>query len=199
MSKRTPSSEELLRLAATLVTAVRPNLSKESVQYWNANTEELHRKIGAVLRGEGQVASKQSELLRFERTITLAATPHFSIADLEVDTEAPVPIANLGNLKEAFRGLIEENVQERKGRVHRLLQGSLDAPIQAELGEDHEIAFGQVRPFLKDADRTKRYFFYIRGTSLAVFADWGVDGWYLGAGSVESQVLWVRDRRVVSG
>ena len=35
MSKRTPSSEELLKLAAGLVTAVRPTLPKETVRFWN--------------------------------------------------------------------------------------------------------------------------------------------------------------------
>lgn len=200
MSKRTPSSEELLKLAAGLVTAVRPTLPKETVRFWNDNIGELHRVIDATLRTTTlQTVSKQSKLLQFECTAILAAIEHFDIADLEVDTEASVPISSLGNLKEAFAGLTEENVQERVGKVHNLLRGSLDAPIRAELGEDHEIALGQARAFLEDADRTKRYLFYIRGTSLVVYADWFDVGWSLGANSVKIPVLWVRDRRVVSG
>ena len=87
--------------------------------------------------------------------------------------------------------------------VRKLEEGSLDAPIMAELGDKAEIGVGQFRAFLAANRKSAEWFiFYLRGKDGNLWAvrAWraGDDGWFVRASSVDSPVRWIAGRQVVS-
>lgn len=60
------------------------------------------------------------------------------------------------------------------------------------------VTLGDVRKFLKTADRSKWYVFYIEGTDWALLAVWHVGGWHLEASPVTDPVGWLAGDVVVS-
>lgn len=159
--------------------------------------------------------SDPKKLLELVTTVSVAAIESFKSADtFKVDTKkAATRIYYLGdNFKKHF-GRKEEGASEATEiKVHKLLVGSLDAPIITELADKCEITLGQFftllskqgkgesGPLLTNGSANIAYIHDDEGNLWAVFAFWvaGRGGWYVGAGSVGNPGRWRDGRRVLS-
>lgn len=157
-----------------------------------------------------------SNLLELVAKATVPGTERFVATDhFKVDTsrKAKVKIAFLwGNFRNNFLEKVEEDVPASELKIHKLLKGSLDAPIISELDEKHESYLSDLWAMLEKQPNgekgdllTNRYanIFYVRdvkGALWAVLADWGSarGGWSLDALSVEGSGRWRAGRQVVS-
>lgn len=184
--------------------------------------EAVFNKLGGIaaaqafLRDEVTVTKPaKPSLLRLMSTESVSATQSFKSADnFKVDTKkAAVRIYYLGdNFKKHF-GRKEEGASEAVDiKVHKLLEGSLDAPVITELADKCEIMLGQFFALLSKQGKgetgpllTNGYanIAYIRddeGILWAVSAYWYSDrgGWYVVAYSVEHPGRWIGGIQVLS-
>ncbi|MEE4452183.1 hypothetical protein [Novosphingobium resinovorum] len=102
-----------------------------------------------------------------------------------------------------FLGVVEEAVPAARLSQYELVKSSIDGPIFAALGGEGEarIALAHLYAFLKTADRTRWFFFYVAdaaGKLWAVDAYWREHGWDLEAYSVTYPRGWRGGGRVVS-
>ena len=184
--------------------------------------EAVFNKLGGIdaaqafLRDEVTVTKPaKPNLLRLMSTESIAAIESFKSAEcFKVDTKkAAVRIWYLGdNFKKHF-GRKEEGACEAVDvKVHKLLEGSLDAPIITELADKCEITLGQFFALLRSQGKGESgplltngwaNIAYIRddeGILWAVFALWdlGSGGWSVDAYSVWRPRGWRGGRRVLS-
>ena len=155
------------------------------------------------------------KLLRLMSTENVAAIESFKAGDhFKVDTKkAATRIYYLGdNFKKHF-GRKEEGASEAAEiKIHKLLEGSLDAPIITELGPTCEITLGQFFALLSKQGKGESgplltngwaNIAYIRDDEdilWAVSARWlqGGGGWYVYSHSVEFPDRWNADDQVLS-
>lgn len=82
----------------------------------------------------------------------------------------------------------------------KLDHSMLDSEILTEF-KPTDVSLGEILVFLKNADKTGQYIFYVKatdGTLWAVFADWYGGGWGVEAFSVSFPGRWGAARQVVS-
>jgi len=121
-----------------------------------------------------------------------------------VDRNGELPISWLSdNFQTNFLDLVEENVPAVSLKQRKLKKRSLDGPIISALrGKKRaRVALAHAFNFLKVADRSRWYIFYIldsKGVLWAVRACWSDDGWYVHAYSVEDPREWLAGNHVVS-
>jgi hypothetical protein len=105
-----------------------------------------------------------------------------------VNSDGEVPISHLGHdIINNFLDLIEENVPPTRVRQRKLRKKAENSDILAALGEKDLyniektcISFAHVYEFLKTADRTSWFIFYVfdvRGTCWELLFGWENDGW----------------------
>lgn len=126
-----------------------------------------------------------------------------------VNTKGELPISYLGdNFKANFLDIVETDVSAVTLKQRKLLKPSVDRPILAALGDEDptkvekaRIALAYVFNYLKAADRSLWFIFYVagaKGVVWAVNAYWDDGGWNLDAFPVSSPRGWCADCRVVS-
>lgn len=121
-----------------------------------------------------------------------------------VDHSGELPISGLGdNFKANFLDKVEEKMKPARLKKRKLLKRSVDEPIIKVLGGEKkvEVMLTHVFTFLKTADRTKHYIFYVcdvNGVLWAVNASWNGYGWCVDAFSVSVPVKWDDGHVVVS-
>ncbi len=121
-----------------------------------------------------------------------------------IDRNGEVPISWLGDkFKANFLDLIEDNATAATLKQRKLLKSSVVGPILSALGgvEKATVALANAWEFLKAADRTKWFIFYIKdakGTVWAVNALWRVGGWSVEAAPVADPLEWLGGSLVVS-
>lgn len=121
-----------------------------------------------------------------------------------VDRNGELPISYLGdNFRNNFLDVVEKVVKTATLKQRKLLKRSVDEPILSALGGTRkaQVALGNVFEFLKTADRSKVYIFYVadaKGVVWAVIAYWDDGGWDVGARSVADPDEWDAGRVVVS-
>ncbi len=159
--------------------------------------------------------SDPKKLLELVTTTSVAAIESFKSADnFKVDTKkAATRIYYLGdNFKKHF-GRKEEGASEATEiKVHKLLEGSLDAPIITELADKCEITLGQFFSLLSKQGKGESGPLLTNGwANIAYIRDdegnlWAVDacwyaaygGWYVEARSVEYPRRWDDGYQVLS-
>jgi hypothetical protein len=172
------------------------------------NRDELRRLLGLE-----PLTPVPEPLLELLDTVTVPATTERFVARDHFTGKAPVKISYLGdNFTEWFLNKTEEPFAGSVLAYHRLLKGSVDGPIIAELGGEQEAETTLAEMFAlmeKQANGesgallTNGYanIFYIRdvnGRLRTVRCDWIVDGWGVGAYSVEDPRGWGGGRQVFS-
>ncbi len=142
--------------------------------------------------------------------VKLSAVERFVARDkFMVNRNGELPISYLGdNFKGNFLDVVEEDVKPMTAKQRKLRKSSVDGPILAALGdkdlnkvEKARVALAHTFEFLKTADKSKWFIFYVadaKGVLWAVGADWGVDGWRVEASPVAYPLEWRDGRRVVS-
>ena len=166
--------------------------------------DEVHQNLTNALKMSTALPIVQVELLQdIGEPIEFPAVERFVTAEhFVLNKDREVPISYLGdNFKQWLLGLTETNVPAITVRQRKLLKQSVDTPILTALGGEIKAKtfMAHVHEFLKTADRTKWYLFYITtvsGTVCALYAGWYGDGWYLDAYSVSDPGPW-RDGGVV--
>ena len=163
---------------------------------------------------------KPDSLLAFVGAITTSAT---TIKFVAIDKftkntghKAKVRISYIGDtFTEWFlkgNGKTEESIYESNLRYHKLLQGSVDSPIIAELGgeEKAETTLTEIFSLMEKQSKGEAgvllnsgwaNIFYIRdmkGLLRVVFVYWYDDGWYVSVHSVEYPDGWYSGNRVFS-
>lgn len=189
-------------------------------------TEALMNKVGGmdglkkVLSGEwivgepGKVGKRAAGvsrkvpadlLLLVGEPIPVPATECFIARDkFVIDRNGELPISYLGdNFKDNFLDVIEGDVKAADLKQRKLLKRSIDGPILSALGGQGKakVALAHVFEFLKVADRSQWFIFYVedaKGTVGAVGAYWSDRGWRVSAHSVEDTREWRGGLRVVS-
>ena len=106
------------------------------------------------------------------------------------------------NFKEHFHKLTFEESNGEGLTTHRLGKSMRDCEIISEL-KPESISLGDVLAFLKKADHSEWYIFYVndeQGVLWAVHANWNADndGWNVEAFSVTLPLEWYADFQVVS-
>ena len=150
--------------------------------------------------GQGKVVFET--ILTLLRTVRIAAQPAVTTSE-DYFKEAGV-VVMWDNFKAQFLGLEVPATDEVELAVRKLEEGSLDAPILAELGEKAETSVSQFKAFLAANRKSQEWFiFYLRGKDgnlCAVYASWdaGDDGWGVNAGSVDSPGRWRVGNQVLS-
>jgi len=169
-------------------------------------------KPGSVVKIKKTTPKAPNILKQVGEPINLPAVERFVARDkFKVDTNGELPIIFLGdNLRENFLDVVEENVQAATRKQYELLKSSVDRQILAALGDKNiakiqkaKTAFAHVFEFLKTADRTKWFIFYVadaKGIVWAVHADWYsvIVGWSVAADSVESPRRWSTGSQFIS-
>lgn len=138
----------------------------------------------------------------YGEAVSVPANDHFVARDkFVIDRNGELPISYLGdNFKSNFLGVTELNVKAVTLKQRKLLKRSVDGPILSALGgvEKATIKLANVFEFLKTADRSKWFIFYIADTNWAVYAFWSDHGWDVEALSVTSPCEWFGGGLVVS-
>lgn len=158
--------------------------------------------------------TEKPRLLEFVTGVNIPAIDRFVVRDhCGVGKKNGVKIAWLGdNFQRHFLDKIEEGVEAAELKIHKLLQASLDSPIITELGDRHEITFGQLFVLLQKQGKGEQgplpvngwaNIAYIRdqdGALWAADAAWDEinDGWSVEASSVENPYGWDDGHQVVS-
>lgn len=104
------------------------------------------------------------------------------------------------NFKEHLYGIEFKKASAQGLETRTLPRYMNNAAILKELAPE-AVELGDVLAFLKDADRERWYLFYVKdavGILWAVSADWGGDGWDVGAFPVSDPYGWYDDGVVVS-
>jgi len=141
-------------------------------------------------------------LLTLLRTVRIAAQPAVTTSE-EYFKEAGV-VVMWDNFKAQFLGLEVGATNNAELAVRKLEEGSLDAPILAELGEKAETSVSQFKAFLAENRKSQEWFiFYLRGKDgnlWAVYAYWYSDygGWHVNADEVTNPDRWFAGHQVVS-
>lgn len=142
--------------------------------------------------------------------VNVPATKRFVARDkFKVDRNGELPISYLGdNFRKHFLDVLEKNVAATTLKQRKLLKSSVDARILAALGdrdlakiENARTALSQVFNYLKKADRSRWFIFYVadaKGTVWVVRASWDCVGWGVEASSVSYPGEWSGARYVVS-
>jgi hypothetical protein len=137
--------------------------------------------------------------------VKVSAVERFVARDkFVIDRNGELPISWLGdNFKTNFLDVVEDNAKAATLKQRKLLKRSVDGPILSALGgvEKAKIALANVFDFLKTADRTKWFIFYVadaKGTVWAVSAYWDDHGWDVGALPVTDPGGWDGGPLVVS-
>jgi hypothetical protein len=140
----------------------------------------------------------------------LSAAERFVARDkFVVNQNGELPISYLGdNFKGNFLDVVEEDVKPMTAKQRKLRKSSVDGPILAALGdkdlnkiEKARVALAHAFEFLKTADKSKWYIFYVadaKGVVWAVGARWDGGGWYVEAFPVTRPNVWRGGRHVVS-
>ena len=110
--------------------------------------------------GQGKVVFET--ILTLLRTVRIAAQPAVTTSE-DYFKEAGV-VVMWDNFKAQFLGLEVPATDEVELAVRKLEEGSLDAPILAELGEKAETSVSQFKAFLAENRKSQEWFiFYLRG------------------------------------
>lgn len=151
---------------------------------------------------------KVNNLLTFLRIIPIPAPPKFIARErfvIDTSANAKVKVLTLGsNFKSWFLDTVEEPQEALELREHKLKRPSLDAPIQAELGEGRTISLGTFYEVLRQKEAEGDYswtFAYILdadGTERAVRAFWRGGGWSVEAYRVDFPSAWFAGGHVLS-
>jgi hypothetical protein len=126
-----------------------------------------------------------------------------------VNSDGEVPISHLGpTIINNFLDLIEENVPPTRVRQRKLRKKAENADILAAFGEKDLdniektcIAFAHVYEFLKTADRTSWFIFYVFdvwGTCCELVFEWNNGGWDARAFAVTNRGAWKAGGLVIS-
>lgn len=167
------------------------------------------------LNGTAAPAEKL-KLLESVATVPVTATTRFVAADrfvADTSKKAKVKIAFAwDNFKNNFVPKVETDIQAGELKIHKLLRDSLDKPIIAELGANHETYLADLWAMLLEQPNGEKgkllvngraNIFYIRdveGVLWAVSVGWGpaYGGWVLCPDSVSFPAPWDADDQVVS-
>ena len=150
--------------------------------------------------GQGKVVFET--ILTLLRTVRIAAQPAVTTSE-DYFKEAGV-VVMWDNFKAQFLGLEVPATDEVELAVRKLEEGSLDAPILAELGEKAETSVSQFKAFLAANRKSQEWFiFYLRGKDgnlWAVHARWrsALGGWFVHACRVGGPDRWDAGRPVGS-
>jgi hypothetical protein len=138
-------------------------------------------------------------------SVEISAIARFVARDkFVIDRAGELPITYVGEaFTENFLGLVEEGLKTSQLRQRRLLESSVDGPIFSALGGETEakIPLAHVFEFLKTADRSRWFFFYVAdvsGNLWAIDTYWRARGWDLEAYSVTYPRGWRAGGHVVS-
>lgn len=194
--------------ASVRLTQPRVNVALDVINRLAGNDAEAWEKhLKHVLRdGLPNVPSTvEDELLEtVGEPVELPACERFVSRDkFVVDRRGELPISYLGdNFKREFLGLVEENVPAVSAEQRKLRKRSVDAPIIAAHGgeEKVKIALAHVFEFLKTADHSRWFIFYVlnkNGKLWAVGAHWYGGGWFVRAYSVACPFEWYAGNHVV--
>lgn len=173
--------------------------------------------VRAVLRGDrtlkvevkngGSNTVIANLLEEVRQSVKLPAIERFIAREkFKVDCNGELPISFLSdNFRTNLLGVVEEGVEAATLRQRKLLKSSTNDPILCALGgkDKARVALAHVFDYLKTADRTQWYIFYVadvKGVPWAVFAGWFSDdgGWSVEARSVSYPIGWDDGRQVVS-
>lgn len=160
---------------------------------------------GGVPGGE-PVAEATKNLLELDgQPVRVPASERFVARDkFRIDRDGELPISLIGeDFIAHFLDLVETDVAATTLKQCVLVEGTIDAPIFHALGgeENAKVPLAHVFAFLKVADRSKWYFFYVAdsaGQLWAVDTYWRDGGWDIEAYSVTYPRGWRGGGRVVS-
>jgi len=135
--------------------------------------------------------------------LKLGAVKSFKVEKFRIDRNGELPISYIGDdLKTHVLKVLGSEIDAKPITLkqRKLLKMSVDGPILDALGghDKARISLAHAFEFLKTADKTKWYLFYIEGTDWVLSAVWNVDGWNLEAYSVTSPLEWSGGAVVVS-
>jgi hypothetical protein len=158
--------------------------------------KKLSRIIGGLLEEVG-------------KPIKLAGHKRFVASEkFVINTDGEVPFSEFGpNFENNFLAVDEPDVKPITVKQRKLRKPSVDGPILKALGDTVEnivrarIALAHVFNFLKTADRTGWYIFYVadaKDKPWAVYAYWDGLGWFVGANAVSHPHEWHGGSCVVS-
>ena len=138
--------------------------------------------------------------------VELPAAERFVARDkFVVDSAGELPLTYVGeDFTEKFLGVVEEGVTTARIQPYKLVKATIDGPIFSALGGEGgaKIALAHLFEFLKTADRSSWYFFYVvdaAGSLWAVDTYWRDGGWDLESYSVTYPRGWRGGGHVVSG
>ncbi len=169
--------------------------------------EKLKIALQGIVEGRFDNGKVAESILEFVGTVAIQALPKFVAKDnfaQNTGEKAKVKISYVGdNFKAWFGDKIEEPVAEHTLRYAKLLKSSVDGPIRAEIGADHEeTTLGAVHALMglqpngEDGVLLKNGYaniFYVKdvgGTLQAVRVGWDDDGWNVSASSVTNPGGW---------
>ncbi|MBO9714598.1 hypothetical protein [Sphingomonas sp.] len=157
---------------------------------------------GDVLEAPREVVD---DLLGVGAPVAVPGTERFVVREtFVVNRDGELPISYIGeDFASHFLDLVEEAVPATVLRPCTLLKGSVDGPIFAALGGEGSarVALAQAHAFLKQADRTRWFFFYVadvRGALWAMDTYWRDGGWDLEVYSITYPRGWRGGGRVVA-
>jgi len=184
----------------TDVSKLKGPLGELNDQLFGENGEERLDALNLWLKG---VVKK---VLKFVRSISVPAVSKFVASEaFGDDNSAGIKFYLGGNFKTNFLGKIEENIPAAELNIHGLTKSSLDAPIRAELGAEHEeTKLAHLYELLKKQARGEAgnllvsgywnvfYMKDVAGNLWAVIARWnaGHREWYVSARSVTNPSEW---------
>lgn len=169
---------------------------------------------GALIVVKNTVVEATEKLLKLLTTFKVGRTEKFVAREnfkKDTSAKAKVRISFIwDDFKENFLDLIEENVSEVELKVHKLVKGSRDPEIIAELSENHKTFLahvwnalllqpnGEPGNLLTNGHANIFYVADKNGFVRAVRVRWFDDGWHVGAFSVGYQYEWRADYQVLS-
>jgi hypothetical protein len=179
---------------------------------WHRNYRFLgvRRHVGGLEKAVKRIASAPDRinsgfLELIGDSVEVSAIRRFVARDkFVIDRAGELPITYVGEaFTENFLGLVEEGLKTSQLRQRRLLESSVDGPIFSALGGETEakIPLAHVFEFLKTADRSRWFFFYVAdvsGNLWAIDTYWRARGWDLEAYSVTYPRGWRAGGHVVS-
>lgn len=174
------------------------NLQGENGKLWLSALNKFLRKENPWHDRKATPGEVYEDLLKpFGKPANLLPTANFVVADhFKINTDSEFPISCMGeNFKAWLLSLTEKRVPQRTLGMQRLLKNSVDEPIIRAMGGKTRARtyMAHVWQFLKTADRSKLYIFYIKninGVVCALRARWYVGGWLLDASAVSRPGPW---------
>jgi hypothetical protein len=200
-------SKALREFASGPLNQLLVNLGGKDGDIWE---EELKKFLRKQKCWKNKLFQPIGGIFLFATTSPFVASEKFTV---NTGDDAPVKISCVwGNFKKQFYGKIENPREEINLHYGDLSQESQSKDVLFELGgkEKAEVLLQDVYALLKQQSKGKRgllhidgkaNIFYVRskkGVLCVVNVFWSSDGWYLGAGSVESSSSYHAGNRLFS-